>query len=573
MYISCLATDYDGTLAHDGIVDDATAEALIAFRRSGRRLLLVTGRELPDLTRVFPRIDLFDRVVVENGALLFDPATKKETPLGPEPSPELVETLRKKGVTPLSVGRSIVATWEPNEKLVLEAIREHGLELQIVFNKGAVMVLPAGVNKASGLHAALEDLGLSAHNVVSVGDAENDHAFLQASGYAVAVANALPAIKDEADLITNEARGAGVAELIEAVLKNDVDAFHSSETRNSVEVGLDADGRPIVVRPHGGSALICGSSGGGKSTVATALLERIVEGGYQICVFDPEGDYAEFRSGVVFGDAKSPPQLAEVVKLLERPDDSFVINLLAVPTEDRPAVLSDFISAIANLRGKIGRPHWVLMDEAHHLLPAERDVSATASLESLPPVILVTVDPATLAVDALSKVDDVFAVGDKAAEAIGGFARALSIPAPQLPRAAPNKGEALFWRRSAGREAQIMKSHAPAEKAERHIRKYAEGALGEDKSFYFRGPTNALNLRAQNLTLFMQMADGVDDDSWLHHLEAHDYSRWIREAIKDDELADELEQIEGQPARDPKATRRAVREAIERKYTAPASAR
>jgi hypothetical protein len=101
MYISCLATDYDGTLAHDGIVDEATADALGAFRRSGRKLLLVTGRELPDLIRVFPRIDLFDRVVAENGALLFEPATKKGTPLGPEPSPELVETLRKKGVTPL----------------------------------------------------------------------------------------------------------------------------------------------------------------------------------------------------------------------------------------------------------------------------------------------------------------------------------------------------------------------------------------------------------------------------------------------------------------------------------------
>ena len=118
MYISCLATDYDGTLAHDGIVDAPTADALVAFRRSGRKLLLVTGRELPDLIRVLPRIDLFDRVVAENGALLFDPATKKETPLGPEPSPELVETLRTKGVRPLSVGRSIVATWEPNEKLV-----------------------------------------------------------------------------------------------------------------------------------------------------------------------------------------------------------------------------------------------------------------------------------------------------------------------------------------------------------------------------------------------------------------------------------------------------------------------
>jgi hypothetical protein len=200
-------------------------------------------------------------------------------------------------------------------------------------------------------------------------------------------------------------------------------------------------------------------------------------------------------------------------------------------------------------------------------------VSATASLDSLPTVILVTVEPKTLAVDALRRVDDIFAVGDKAAEAIEGFARALSIAAPETPREPPGKGEALFWRRSGGGRAQIVKSHAPAEKAERHIRKYAEGALGEDKSFYFRGPTNALNLRAQNLTIFMQMADGVDDDTWLHHLQANDYSRWVREAIKDDELADELEHIEGEATPDPKASRRTVREAIERKYTAPASGR
>ena len=97
-----------------------------------------------------------------------------------------------------------------------------------------------------------------------------------------------------------------------------------------------------------------------------------------------------------------------------------------------------------------------------------------------------------------------------------------------------------------------------------------QGALGEDKSFYFRGPANALNLRAQNLTIFMQMADGVDDETWLHHLQAHDYSRWVREAIKDDPLADELQQIEGQAERNPAASRRSVREAVERKYTASA---
>lgn len=237
MYIVCLATDYDGTLAHDGAVAEATVKSLEHFKRSGRKLILATGRELPDLERVFSRLDLFDRVVAENGALLFNPATKKETPLAPPPSGKFVAALQAKGVAPLSVGRSIVATWEPNQETVLEVIRELGLELQIVFNKGAVMVLPAGVNKASGLKAALDDLGLSAHNVVAVGDAENDHAFMRASAYAVAVANALPAVKDTADLVTKGARGAGVVELIELVTKKDADAFGTALKHGAVQIG------------------------------------------------------------------------------------------------------------------------------------------------------------------------------------------------------------------------------------------------------------------------------------------------------------------------------------------------
>src|SRR5438067_512732 len=156
-----LACDYDGTIAHHGKVDDATIAALERVQASGRKLLLVTGRELGDLISVFPRLELFDRVVAENGALLYRPSTKEQKVLGEPPPDSFVERLRTAGVKPLSVGRVIVATWEPHETTVLEAIRELGLELQVIFNKGAVMVLPAGVNKASGLRAALDELGLS----------------------------------------------------------------------------------------------------------------------------------------------------------------------------------------------------------------------------------------------------------------------------------------------------------------------------------------------------------------------------------------------------------------------------
>ncbi|WP_223861654.1 HAD family hydrolase, partial [Geminicoccus harenae] len=231
MYYLALATDYDGTIAEHGAVDQATFDALCELKKSGRRLILVSGRELPDLQRAFPDLELFDLAVLENGGLLYEPATRTETVLGEPPPAALVERLQAEGVEPLSVGRSIIATWTPHEHTVLAAIRELGLELQIIFNKGAVMVLPSGVNKATGLHAALERLGLSAHNVVGVGDAENDHAFLAECGVGVAVANALPSLKEAAEIVTEAPRGAGVAELAAAMVANDLDDPRAASRR------------------------------------------------------------------------------------------------------------------------------------------------------------------------------------------------------------------------------------------------------------------------------------------------------------------------------------------------------
>jgi hypothetical protein len=221
MYFLALATDYDGTLAEDGVVSPTTIAALEKFKQTGRRVVLVTGRELPDLKRVFERMDVCDRVVVENGALLYNPGTGEERALVPPPPDLFVNTLRRRNVDPLSVGRAILATWKPNETKVLEVIRELGLEYQIIFNKGAVMVLPTGMNKAVGLFAALEELRISANKVAGVGDAENDHAFLRACGCVAAVANALPAVRDEADIRLRGERGAGVVELIEMILNDE----------------------------------------------------------------------------------------------------------------------------------------------------------------------------------------------------------------------------------------------------------------------------------------------------------------------------------------------------------------
>ena len=222
MRLEALATDYDGTLAHHGRVDDDTRDAVRRLRAAGRRVFLVTGRELPDLRATCPCLDLFDWVVAENGALLYQPATGAEKALAAPPPEKFLQALRDRGVKPVSAGRVIVATWEPHEKAVLGAIRDLGLELQVIFNKGAVMVLPSGVNKATGLAAALAAAGLTADRVVGVGDAENDHAFLNLCAIAVAVANAQPAVKEQVDWVTPGDHGAGVRQLIEAMLAGDL---------------------------------------------------------------------------------------------------------------------------------------------------------------------------------------------------------------------------------------------------------------------------------------------------------------------------------------------------------------
>jgi hydroxymethylpyrimidine pyrophosphatase-like HAD family hydrolase len=212
-----IATDYDGTLAHDGKVDDGTVSGLVRAQQAGLVTLLVTGRELADLFNTFSRADLFKRIVAENGAVLYDPATQALRALSTPPPADLVERLARQSV-PLSVGHTIVATVEPHEHTVLAAIRELGIEWHIIFNKGSVMALPVNVTKATGLAVALDELGIAPGQVVGIGDAENDQAFLEACGLSVAVANALPSVKAAADVVMDHPRGAGVTELIDRLL-------------------------------------------------------------------------------------------------------------------------------------------------------------------------------------------------------------------------------------------------------------------------------------------------------------------------------------------------------------------
>ena len=567
MYVIALATDYDGTLAEDGLVSSSTIEALQRFKDTGRRLIMVTGRELPELISIFPKLDLFDCVVAENGALLYDPATKVETPLASAAPPELFEALKARGATPLSMGRCIIATREPYQIAALEEIRKLGLELEIIFNKGAVMVLPSGINKASGLGVALDGLQLSPHNVIGVGDAENDHAFLSFCGCSVAVANALPALRDRTHLVMQHPRGRGVAELIDLIISDE--AALMPVERHSVVVGCRGD-EDIGIPAFGKTVLIAGRSGIGKSTAATALTEGMADKGFQFCIFDPEGDYRELQHSVCVGDVKSSPVQEEIFTLLNEARANVVINTLAIPVPQRPVFFTRVMPQILAARARYCRPHWLIVDEAHHILPAGREDLVSALPYDFGASILITVHPEAIYVPALKSVDTVIAIGPHATEVIESFCQKTGRTAPSGMQP-PEDDEVLFWH--VDRDSPFaIKVRKPQQEHKRHTRKYAEGALSEEESFYFRGPKSKLNLRAQNTSMFVQIAEGVDDATWEHHLRKGEYSRWFRNCIKDPELADEVAAIEQDSGLDAKQTRERVAEAINRRYTAPANA-
>jgi HAD superfamily hydrolase (TIGR01484 family) len=563
MIFVALASDYDGTLAQDGNVNPSTLTALDQLKRFGKRLILVTGRELPSLRDCFEGLNRFDLVVAENGALLYNPATGQQRLLSAAPPEEFVAALRAKNVTPLSVGRGIVATWTPNEIPVLSTIRELGLDWQVIFNKGAVMCLAPGVNKATGLAAALAEWNLSPLNVVGIGDAENDLAFLSICGCSVAVANALDTVKAKVDILTATDHGAGVSEFMND-WRADATRTFADLRRHDVYLGDAASNKNAIdLRADNGAILLAGSSGVGKSKIAALLMQRIIDRGYQVCVVDPEGDYDSLSFLSHVGDTQRTPAVEEAVGLLQSPASNLSLNLLGTDISERPAYVAKFLGELCRMRAAAGRPHWIILDEAHHLSP--RDAPDAFFPADMPSVLLITTHPKTLSSAALAAVRTVIAVGETANETIAEFCRSVDESEP--PKGAnPQEGEVLVWQRGSEVGAQRVAIGKAREEHRRHTRKYAEGRLGEDKSFYFTGSAHLLKLRAHNLAAFLQLAQGIDDDTWLFHLRNGDYTRWFRDSIKDDELAAEVQSLES--SQDPVRSRSELAASVKRRYAA-----
>lgn len=559
-----LATDYDNTLASDGRVAGTTRAALERLRASGRRAILVTGRRLDDLLRVCECSDLFDYVVAENGALVYEPQSREITLLAEPPPEQFVAALRRRGVQPLEVGKVIVATHAPHEANVIDAIRELGLELQVIFNLNAVMVLPAGINKGTGMKLALRRLGMSPHEAVGVGDAENDHSLLRLAECPVAVANAVDSIKEIAAFVTRGKAGDGVVELIDRLIANDLEDVDAQLTRRYVALGTRLDGTTVWLPPYGRNLLVAGASGSGKSTLATGLIERFAEQLYQVCVIDPEGDYVNVPSLVTIGNQHHAPAVAEIMAVLRDPYVHANASLLGIPLADRPAYFADLVPHLQAMRVRTGRPHWLVIDEAHHLLPGHWGHTPQSLSES----VFITVHPDRLAPSVLASIDVVIVVGPSPNKVLRELAAASGRPPAELPGPHQGKDQVACWFVHSGEDPFSMRVIRGQAERIRHHRKYAEGDVRYN-SFYFRGPSGKHNLKAQNLNVFCQIAEGIGEETWMFHLRRNDYSRWMRDVIRNRDLAAAVEDIERRGDLGPAQTRALVCAAVEARYTLP----
>ena len=473
MRYTAIALDYDGTIAKDGRVPPHVLDGLRRLRDSGRKLVLVTGRELEELLGIFPEIGVFHLVIAENGALLYRPHTGERKGLGEAPPAPLIDALKASGI-PLAVGHTILATVRPHETVVLEAIAEHGLEHQVIFNKGAVMVLPPGCNKASGLRHALAELGLSPRNVVAGGDGENDHALLDLAEYSVATANAVAMLKEAADRVTKRTHGDGILEIIEQMIETDLAALGPQKRRRSLCLGHDPQGHPVILPSRRASVVIAGDPDH-TTQLGTALLERLCKAGYQTVVLDTRGDYIDYKQAVVFGTEGNTPTVKEVLTALSKPDVQTVVDLTGLGDEERHEWVEALLRQLRDLRERAGRPHWILVDEAHDLIPASAN-GADSPAAGAENVIYASDQPESLAPRILAEVDGIAACGPGARAILESLGKAIHWDATAMPAQDCREGEAFVWFRGTERPMALIgiegmkdepETEIPAEKRER----------------------------------------------------------------------------------------------------------
>lgn len=544
-YFRAVAVDFDGTLADDGRVAADTLAALREVRTRRVTVILVTGRILEDLHRVFPDVDQHvDAVVAENGAVVSTPRGVRR--LAAPIDPALGHALTAKGVA-WQRGLVLLACSGDDEAVVLDAIRRLGHDYQLARNRGELMVLPAGITKGTGLFQALGDLGLSHHNAIGIGDAENDHALLETCELGVAVANAVDALRARADLVVTQPEGRGVTEVLRGGLLSG--RAHIYPRRWQLRLGTDEHGAPVELPASQINVVVAGGTGEGKSYLAGLIAEQLIGLGYSLFVFDPEGDHvglAEQR-GVLVVDARHETVAGEVVQLLRHRYASVVVDLSGLGPEEQAVYAERLPIEIEAQRALTGLPQWVLVDEAHGPL-GRRGIGITAFQPAAKGYLMVTWRPDDLSPEALAGVDAVVAIGspDPSDGLIHVTAAVADVPSSRIARMLSDgsRRAVLAWRHHPAQAVPFTIDRRSTPHL-RHEHKYGTAGVDLPRRFYFRTvpdiPTGAV---AGNLAQLESELAQCESGVLRHHCPKGDFSRWVAAVFHDHLLARQLAAVE-----------------------------
>lgn len=566
-----IAIDYDGTLTSGGRPTLDALSALREVRAAGVRLLLVTGRAFAELRREFPEVgEHFDLIIAENGAATWSESAGLRA-LAPPVSRELEAALLARGV-PLQRGDVLLATDAPYDRIALEEIARLGLDCQLVRNRGALMILPAGISKGTGLSEALGELGISHHSAIGIGDAENDHALLEACEIGVAVANAIPALKRHADVVLSEPNGVGVSQFLRGSLHGDLQGLVPN--RWQIAIGTRADGTQVNLPGSGINVLIAGGSGSGKSYLAGLLAERLVRLGYSICVLDPEGDHTHLghlRGIVTLGGKDGLPSPLQLGRLLKGRFGGAVIDLSLTRPEERAAYTAACVEHLQQRRASTGLPHWIFLDEAHASLGGD---SLPADILNPPEkgFCLVTYHPTELSQGALKEVDVLFLFPRSEPIVRELLSPRLIDACIDAEHVAATIGALLpgqVFMLTLGREVrgEVVMLGARRSPHVRHWHKYVHGYLAPRLHFEFRDEQGLTGRSAANLEDFHRELQLCRDSVLTHHLAHGDFSRWISEAVRDESLASAIRKLESPDhLLDIDETRDELTRAIEQRY-------
>jgi hydroxymethylpyrimidine pyrophosphatase-like HAD family hydrolase len=551
MYRRILAFDFDGTLAENGKVPLALQRALEQLRAAGYALFMVTGRRFGD-AELGSLEDVFAGIVWENGAVLHHTITDEVyLPFG-QVDPRLVEALEAAGM-PLERGRAIVSTIAPHDERVWQVLGDWGGDAVVTHDKGMVRVMPPGTAKGAGLERLLGLCGFSPRNLVSFGDGEGDLSLLRLGEMGVAVADAVPSLKEAADLVTAQPGPTGILEALETYWLGEGtgNTLGVSQHARLVSLGQDEAGTPVSIPAAtlaGGNVGVFGDSGSGKSWVAGLLAEGMHQAGYQVLMIDPEGDFRGMRAlpGIVAlkvtQDSVPPPRM--IATLLEAVTVSVVLDLTSYSLARCEEYVADLLHALRPLKGRKFRPHWIVLEEAQHFLPP----NSNAVWAALRPMLddggwaFVSYRPDRLVSQLLAGLDQCIFTRLSEAEAIQALCETTKFTL-EAPLANTPRGYAWLC----GQRVVRLRPNARRVPHIRHLYKYLDIPVPKHKRFYFRDDRGFLNVEAASLFEFLQCLRTLPNESLVYHQERGDFARWAEKALGDGILADHLRKLAQRP--------------------------